>query len=113
MVDRIGGLQAAVEYAATQVSLDDYEVRVIPKPQDFITMLMEDLSGEGKFRPTDISTSGAVSLLSGHPSLKGLFDVLRKTEPQRAHALYQALQRVELIRDEGVVMMMPFDMVLR
>ena len=112
LVDRIGGLQAAVEYAATQVSLDDYEVRVIPEPQDFITMLMEDLSGEGS-RPTDISTSGAVSLLSGHPSLKGLFDVLRKTEPQRAHALYQALQRVELIRDEGAVMMMPFDMVLR
>jgi protease IV len=112
LVDRIGGLQAAVEYAATQVSLDDYEIRVIPEPQDFITLLMEDLSGEGA-RPTDISATGAVSLLSGHPSLAGLFDVLRKTEPERAHALYQALQRVELIRNEGVIMMMPFDMVLR
>lgn len=111
LVDRLGGLQDAVEYAASKASLADYEVRVIPEPQDFITMLMDQYSGEGE-RPTDISVSDAASLLVGHPPLASLFDLLRKTEPQRAHALYQALQRVELIRNEGVVMMMPFDMII-
>jgi hypothetical protein len=85
---------------------------VIPEPQDFITMLMGEYSGEGE-RPTDISVGGPAGLLAGHSALASLFDILRQTEPLRARALYQALQRVELIRDEGVVMMMPFDMVLR
>ena len=40
-----------------------------------------------------------------------LFEVLRRTEPQRARALYQALQRIELIRAETVITMMPFDLV--
>ncbi|UCD50753.1 MAG: signal peptide peptidase SppA [Phycisphaerales bacterium] len=112
LVDHLGGLHDAIEYAAAQVSLDDYEVRVIPEPQDFITMLMGQSSGESE-RPTDISVGGPAGLLTGHPALASLFDILRQTEPLRARALYQALQRVELIRDEGVVMMMPFDMVLR
>jgi protease-4 len=112
LVDRIGGLEQAVEYVAAKASLDDYEVRVIPEPQDFITMLIDQYSGKGE-RPSDISISGAVSLLADHPAMASLLDLLQKTEPQRARALLQALQRIELIRTEGVVMMMPFDAVFR
>ncbi len=112
LVDRIGGLEQAVEYVAAKASLDDYEVRVIPEPQDFITVLIDQYSGKGE-RPSDISISGAASLLADHPAMAGLLDLLRRTEPQRARALLQALQRIELIRTEGVVMMMPFDAVFR
>jgi len=112
LVDRIGGLEQAVQYVAAKASLDDYEVRVIPEPQDFITMLMDQYSGKGE-RPSDISISGAVSLLANHPVMASLLNLLQKTEPQRARALLQALQRIELIRTEGVVMMMPFDAVFR
>jgi protease-4 len=111
LVDRIGGLNAAIDYAASKVSVEDYEVRVIPRPKDFFTMLMEDISGEGE-SPTDITMPDATTLMTGIPGTKPLFKLLRKTEPQRAMALYQALQRIELIRAEGVIMMMPFDMVL-
>ena len=111
LVDRIGGLKQAIEYAADKASLTDYDIRVIPRPTDFVTMLMEELSGEGQ-RPTDIALPDATSLLAGHPGLMTAFDLLRKTEPQRARALYQALQRIELIRREGVIMMMPFDTIL-
>lgn len=112
LVDQIGGLQQAVEYAAAKVSLKTYDVRVIPEPKDFFTELMEDLSGEGE-RPTDIRLSSTTSLLAGYPALAPLLDLLQKTEPQRARALYQALQRIELIRRESVIVMMPFDMVLQ
>jgi len=110
LVDRIGGLKEAIDYAASKASIEDYEVRTIPRPKDFFTMLMGDLSGEGE-APSDLTTSDAATLMSGIPSVKPIFDLLRKTEPQRAQALYQALQRIELIRAEGVIMMMPFDMV--
>ncbi|MDI6449109.1 signal peptide peptidase SppA [Anaerobaca lacustris] len=112
LVDRIGGLEQAVQYVAAKASLDDYEVRVIPEPQDFITMLMDQYSGKGE-RPSDISIGGAASILADHPAMAGLLDLLRKTEPQRARALLAALQRIELIRTEGVVMMMPFDVLFR
>jgi protease-4 len=111
LVDQIGGLQQAIEYAAAKASLKDYEIRVIPEPQDFLTMLMGEYSGEGE-RPTDVTLSGATSLFAGHPTLAPLLDLLRKTEPQHAAALAQALQRIELLRKENVILMMPFDMVL-
>ena len=111
LVDQIGGLQQAVEYAAAKVSLKNYDIRVIPEPKDFFTQLMEDFSGEGE-RPTDIKLSGMTTLLAGYPTLAPLLDLLQKTEPQRARALVQALQRIELIRRENVILMMPFDMVL-
>lgn len=111
LVDKIGGLKEAIDFAASKASIEDYEVRVIPRPKDFITMLMEDVSGEGE-SPTDISLRNPTSLMANMPTIKPILDLLRKTEPQRAEALYQALQRVELIRKEGVIMMMPFDLVI-
>jgi len=110
LVDRIGGLKEAIDYAASKASIEDYEVRVIPRPKDFFTMLMEDFSGEGE-APTDITMRDAATLMAGMPTIKPVFDLLRRTEPRRAAALYQALQRIELIRREGVIMMMPFDMI--
>jgi protease-4 len=111
LVDKIGGLDQAIDYAVSKAALEDYEVRVIPRPKDFITMLMEELSGQGE-SPTDISMPDTNSLFCGNPALKSLFELLRKTEPRRAEALYQALMRIELIRRENVIMMMPFDMVI-
>ncbi len=112
LVDQIGGLQQAVEYAAARVSLKDYEIRVLPEPKDFFTQLMGDLSGEGE-HPTDLRVASTTSLLTGYPALAPVLDLLRKTEPQRARALIQALQRIELFRQESVILMMPFDMVLQ
>jgi protease-4 len=111
LVDKIGGLDQAIDYAVSKAALEDYEVRVIPRPKDFITMLMEELSGQGE-SPADISMPDTNSLFCGNPALKSLFELLRKTEPRRAEALYQALMRIELIRRENVIMMMPFDMVI-
>ena len=111
LIDKIGGISQAIDYAAAKASIEDYEVRVIPRPKDILTQLIEEYSGQGE-RPTDISMPDAMTLFSGNPSLKSLFELLQKTEPQRARALYQALMRIELIRRENVIMMMPFDLVL-
>jgi protease-4 len=111
LVDEIGGISQAIDYAAAKASLEDYDVRVIPRPKDILTQLIEEYSGQGE-RPTDISMPDVMTLFSGNPSLKSLFELLRKTEPQRAGAIYQALMRVELIRRENVIMMMPFDLVI-
>ncbi len=73
---------------------------------------MEQLSGDGQ-RPSDVSLSDMGRLLASDPTWKTLFAVLQKTDPQRARALYQALQRIDLIGREGVILMMPHDIILR
>ncbi len=111
LIDRIGGLQQAIEYAAEKASIKDYEVQVLPEPKDLFAMLIEQYSGEGE-DPTDITLSATANPLANYPALAPLLDLLRKTEPQRAAVLTQALQRIELLRRESVILMMPFDMVL-
>ncbi len=112
LVDQIGGLQQAIDYAAAKVSLKDYEIRVLPEPKDFFTLLMDQYSGEGE-QPTDVTLSGAINPFASDPTLARLLSLLRKTEPQHAAALTQALQRIDLLRRENVILMMPFDMVLQ
>jgi protease-4 len=111
LVDRIGGLKEAIDYAAAKASIEDFEVRVIPEPRDFITELLEESSGQGE-RPTDISLSGGIGSLASHPTLAPLLDLLRRTEPEKARAICLALQRIDLIGREGVVMTMPFDVMI-
>ena len=111
LIDQLGGLQQAIEYAAEKASIKDYEVQVLPEPKDLFAMLIEQYSGEGE-NPTDITLSATANPLANYPALAPLLDLLRKTEPQRAAVLTQALHRIELLRREGVILMMPFDMVL-
>jgi protease-4 len=112
LIDEIGGLQQAIEYAASQVSLKDYEIRVIPEPKDFITMLLEELSGQGE-KSSDITLSGMKNIFGNDSSSQIFFELLRKLEPQRARALYNALHKIELIQKENVIVMMPFDIIFR
>ncbi len=110
LIDEIGGLEQALEYAASKVSLKDYEIRVIPEPKDFITMLLEEYSGQGD-RPSDITLQSMKNIFKNKQAEKYFFEILKKLEPKRAKALYNALQRVELLQNENVIMMMPFDMI--
>ncbi len=103
LVDYLGGLKDAIEAAAKKASLDDYDVRVVPQPKDFITQLLEESSGQNT-RPSDIALS-----LSG---FQPLLQTLQRTEPQRARTLIQALHRIDLIGQESVILMMPEDIVM-
>jgi protease-4 len=111
LVDYVGGLSDAIACAAEKASLEDYEVRVIPEPKDFLTVLMGQYSGQDE-RPTDIRLNLPLHFLADQPNGQALFKLMQTIEPQRAKALLQALRRIELIRQEGVIMMMPVDLVL-
>jgi protease-4 len=109
LVDKIGTLEDAVQFVAAQAQLKDYDVRVVPQPKNFLEKLMEELSGEkeeGQGLDARMRTvaAGSSVLELALPYLKGL-------DPQRLAAVKQALLRLELIRREGAVLMMP-DMIL-
>ncbi|MCF7972343.1 MAG: signal peptide peptidase SppA [Phycisphaerae bacterium] len=111
LVDYLGGLEQAIACAAEKASLTEYDVRVVPEPTDFITQLMEELAGTSD-RSTDISLAMTKAMISPLGSQDSLLDLLQKTEPKRAQILIQALLRIQLMRQENVIMMMPYDLIL-
>jgi protease-4 len=106
LVDRIGTLQDAIHYVAEQAKLTDYDVRVVPKPKNFVERLVEEISGE-KDEPEGLELSARFPLTHA-PSLAELaLPYLQHLDPQRVRAVKTALQRLQLMQREGAVLMMP------
>lgn len=45
LIDKLGGLNDAIDLAAELAGLEDWRLMELPEQKDFLTMLMEDLSG--------------------------------------------------------------------
>ncbi len=108
LVDRLGGLAAAVEFAAAQAQLERYDVRIVPRPQNFMETLFEGLGGSEPdddetlwIRSTALGGSGKATLIDA------LLPLLAGLEPQRVRAVEAALVQLELFRHEPVLMSMP------
>jgi len=108
LVDKIGGLDDAVKYAADQAGLGEYELRVIPEPPTIFDLLMPQKDDD------TVSMSSTTGLdLHTHPIVQAALPILAKTDPMRVKLILQALTRLELVHDETVIMMMPEDWVIR
>ncbi|UCE58566.1 MAG: signal peptide peptidase SppA [Phycisphaerales bacterium] len=108
LVDKIGGLEDAIKFAAEKAGAVDYEIRVIPEPLSVFDFLLGE-SDDDEFARSAI-----------HPRL-GLFDtpmiraalpLVAKTDPLRARAILRSLLGLELIHTEGAVMLMPVEFVI-
>jgi len=108
LVDKLGGLDDAVKYAAAQAGLGEFEIRVIPEPPTIFDMLMPKKDDE----TVSLQAAGELKL-QAHPLINAVLPILAKTDPLRAKAILQALTRLELIHAENVVVMMPEDLIIR
>jgi protease-4 len=108
LVDRLGSLEDALRCLAKQAKLTDYEVRVLPKPKNFLEVLMEDMADEDSDSDTDrieLRTSFAGPQL---PSiLRMALPLLGSLEPGRLEAVRAALGRLDLLGRERAVLIMP------
>ena len=97
-------MQDAVDFVASQAKLPaGYEVRVVPEPKNLIEKILASTSED----PNDSKRIG----LSARQSLADLaMPYLQNLDPARVRSIREALNRLEMLRDEGVVMMMPFVM---
>jgi protease-4 len=107
LVDRIGTLQDAIDFVAKEAKIGDHDVRVVPEPKNFIERLMDELTGEEKDKPNEIRM--ASRLPAGSPSsiLDLALPYLQHLDPQRVRVIRTALERMQLIQQEGAVLMMP------
>src|SRR5437660_4839901 len=101
LVDRLGTLSDAVEFAATQAKIKDYDVRVVPEPKNFLEQLLEGVS-HNKDEPNHVRLAANASSL-----VKLAAPYLQNLDPRRTAAVVSALTRLEILQKERVALTMP------
>ena len=105
LIDKLGGLDAAIRFAADRAHLEEYEIRVVPKPKDFIELLLSDLTDT-----PDDKTLSLPSARTKQPSLSLLdaaLPLLKGLEPNRVHGVLKALRQLSVLQNERVLLTMP------
>ncbi len=114
LVDKIGGLEAAIAYAAELVSLKDYQVQVVPQPKDAAQMLMDTFFGSPR-PPSDLDLDARVRQpnierlqgLVGQPDVAAAARLLEGLDSRHARVALELLRRIQLLGQEGIAMIMP------
>ncbi len=117
LVDKLGGLREAIEYAAAEANISKYDIRALPEPKNFFDMLFEGMTDERKEEDMD-NLSGDLSsrpLFAGwfSPAGQTLLSMLKGVDPQRAQAIRRCLLRIELLNRESVLTVLPTEIFIR
>lgn len=107
LVDKIGGFDDAVKFAANQAGLGEYEIRVLPEPPGFFELLSGGRDDE--YAWSEVTGASLIDT----PVIRAGLSALASVDPLRVRAVFRALQRVELVHKEGVVTMMPTELLIR
>ncbi|MGD9853502.1 MAG: signal peptide peptidase SppA [Planctomycetaceae bacterium] len=99
LVDQIGGLDAAIDFVADKADLEEgkYEIRVVPRPKNFLEEMFADLAPQSKDDGKKLSLE-----------LLGAFGpALEAADPERVALIKQALRQLDILHSEGVMLTMP------
>ncbi|MEQ9410997.1 MAG: signal peptide peptidase SppA [Fuerstiella sp.] len=103
LVDRIGGLHDAVALAAERAELEPgYDVRIVPRPKNFMEMLMSDIAG-----PKDDGRHLTIGSTSLPPVLQAALPLLQGLDPERVTAVKHALLQLTVLQQERAALTMP------
>jgi protease-4 len=106
LVDKLGTLDDAIKFAAAEAGLtDDYDIRVIPRPKNFVELMFKEMAG--KSEDDDRLSLGLAR--PGHPqsAWEAVLPLLERLEPQRATALRSALIQLEVLQRESLTLTTP------
>ena len=92
---------------AKEAKLDEYKIRVIPKPKTIIELLLADLMGT-----SDQDGAIQIAALAGPkgrtPILwEAVAPILNRLEPHRVAALRRAFVQLEIMQQERLSLAMP------
>jgi len=107
LVDKMGGLEDAIKFAAEKTGLGEYDIRVIPEPPSIFDMFMKKESEDYAYM-----RAGASSLFLEAPLIRELLPAIARIDPLRVHAIVRQLQILGILQAEGVVTAMPGELVI-
>ena len=107
LVDKLGGLEDSIKFAAERAGLGEYDIRVIPEPQSIFDLFMQkDTEDYASAR------ASAASMFLDVPMMRELLPVVAKFDPLRVRAIVRQLQLLGVLQSEGVMMAMPGEIVI-
>jgi protease-4 len=107
LVDKLGGLDDAIKFAASEARLGEYDIRVIPEPPSLFDLFMPTHDEE------EVGIRATTLRLADRPEIQAMLAAVAATDPMRFRAMVRTLQRVELLHTENVLLMMPLELVVR
>jgi len=115
LVDKLGGLQAAIKFAAAEANVSDYKIRLLPEPRNFMDLLMRGLSGkEEDEEGADVEVAAkAWHWTLKTPAVRQLLPALQKIDPHRAGVILRSLLRIELLGREHTLLVLPGEITIR
>ncbi|OAI53133.1 hypothetical protein AYO47_05465 [Planctomyces sp. SCGC AG-212-M04] len=106
LVDKIGTLSDAIAFAASSAKLTDYDLRMLPKPTNFLESLLGEVGGQKK--DEQYLMTPATFTLGTNSSLSDLLlPMLKSLDPQRAKMVAQAFAQLQILHSERVSLTMP------
>jgi len=109
LIDKIGGLEDAIKFAAQRANLGEYDIRVIPEPPGIFDLFKHHDDADDY---AELSTTHRLSLTKLRP-FDTMLSTLSAVDPQRFQAVVRSLQRLELLHAESVITMMPDELLIR
>jgi protease IV len=107
LVDKIGTLSDAIAFAASNAKVTDYDLRMLPRPTNFLESLLGDVSGQKKDEQY-LSMPAFSRVGSDSSSLVDLLvPVLKTIDPARAKLVRQAFGQLSILHAEKVSLSMP------
>jgi protease-4 len=103
LVDKIGTLGDAVEYVAAEAKLEDYEIRALPEPKNFLELLLD---GDKK----DETITLDAAHVGGKPNMslvQAALPLLDQMDPVRLRSVLRALRQLETLQHEGAALIAP------
>ena len=115
LVDELGGLADAIDYAANEAGLDDYEIVEFPEPKTFIDLFMQGMSGQDDSEDNgyDVKASALTGFSLKAPGVTAMLDTLKRLDPVGLRTVMRSLMRIELLANEGVLMALPGSLRIR
>ena len=107
LVDKIGTLRDAIDQVAAEAKLKAYEIRIVPQPKPFLERVLEQATG-GREEEPGLDVAGPQLPAVGRQGslVKLAMPYLREMDPQRVRLVVRALERLELVQQEGIILMM-------
>jgi protease-4 len=109
LIDKIGGLEDAIKFAAQRANLGEYDIRVIPEPPGIFDLFKRH---DEEDEHAELSTTPRLSLTK-LPPFDTMLSTLATVDPLRVQAIVRSLQRIELLHTESVITMMPDELLIR
>jgi protease-4 len=107
LIDKLGSLQDAVKFAASEAKVEKYDVRVVPEPKNFMELLMEGMAGDDEQSEQRLALPRSGAAHSASSLLDVALPYLGTLDRERSEAFGRLLVQLETIRRERVAVMMP------